>query len=613
MTSSVGITIDEIQDALQRAKQIAYSNSQKRPGADVTACAFPAKRVNSADGSSASATESFNYAVPINDDNNEELAIANEGTAEVIEVPNNCVGLGFNYFGFTVIGNKGRQITYIQTETKCRVQMSAASGGNMRHCTLQGTRAAIDSAKSMIESIINRAEKQPVSNASSFGSGTNSSNSAGCTFEILIPATKCGLVIGKNGETIKSLQQKLGVKLLLVQENNKVGNEPKPLRITGEPNKVEYAYQFIDSMLESRGDFPTANQLSNTNMVLGRLGVDEQLSVGEVGFQLVIVPRSSVGIIIGKGGETIKRLAAESGAKIQFKPDEDENSSDRSAMIQGTTTQISKATMLIRDLVNKSSVGAGTEMFHMHVPSNKTGLIIGKGGETIKKICSESGAHVELSRDPPPNTIEKVFVITGTPYQIRHAQYLIRIKTGQLSQDTPLHQFCCQFDSDYFGNPYNFSLDGLSLGPQNYALESNLFEDPKLSNQLTNQWNNNISRSQVDSSQSTWQQYYTQQYNYPQETYDSYFQSAGLQTHVQTVPPSLNLQTGQPDYTAQWIEYYKSIGMHDEASIIENHMKQNPVVPASVTTVSQPVTDNFVSDFSKTLDEFSSFSAVTLC
>jgi far upstream element-binding protein len=35
----------------------------------------------------------------------------------------------------------------------------------------------------------------------------------------------------------------------------------------------------------------------------------------------VIVPRSSVGIIIGKGGDTIKRMAQETGAKIQFKPD----------------------------------------------------------------------------------------------------------------------------------------------------------------------------------------------------------------------------------------------------------------------------------------------------
>lgn len=35
----------------------------------------------------------------------------------------------------------------------------------------------------------------------------------------------------------------------------------------------------------------------------------------------VIVPRSAVGMIIGKGGENIKRMSAESGAKIQFKQD----------------------------------------------------------------------------------------------------------------------------------------------------------------------------------------------------------------------------------------------------------------------------------------------------
>ena len=35
----------------------------------------------------------------------------------------------------------------------------------------------------------------------------------------------------------------------------------------------------------------------------------------------VVVPRASVGMIIGKGGEMIKRLAQETGTKIQFKPD----------------------------------------------------------------------------------------------------------------------------------------------------------------------------------------------------------------------------------------------------------------------------------------------------
>jgi polyribonucleotide nucleotidyltransferase len=35
----------------------------------------------------------------------------------------------------------------------------------------------------------------------------------------------------------------------------------------------------------------------------------------------VIVPRAAVGLIIGKGGETIKKLIKETGAKIQFKHD----------------------------------------------------------------------------------------------------------------------------------------------------------------------------------------------------------------------------------------------------------------------------------------------------
>ena len=32
----------------------------------------------------------------------------------------------------------------------------------------------------------------------------------------------------------------------------------------------------------------------------------------------------------------------------------------------------------------------------MSVPSNKVGLVMGKGGETIRNICSQSGAHCQV-------------------------------------------------------------------------------------------------------------------------------------------------------------------------------------------------------------------------
>lgn len=42
---------------------------------------------------------------------------------------------------------------------------------------------------------------------------------------------------------------------------------------------------------------------------------------------------------------------------------------------------------MISELVQRSVGGVGQqEVFYMHVPANKTGLVIGKGGDTIKQV-----------------------------------------------------------------------------------------------------------------------------------------------------------------------------------------------------------------------------------
>lgn len=63
------------------------------------------------------------------------------------------------------------------------------------------------------------------------------------------------------------------------------------------------------------------------------------------------------------------------------------------------------------------------------------------GGETIKNIKEQSRAHVELQRNPPPNTDPnvRIFSIRGTPQQLEKARQLIdeRIGVGGLA---PTHQ-----------------------------------------------------------------------------------------------------------------------------------------------------------------------------
>lgn len=54
------------------------------------------------------------------------------------------------------------------------------------------------------------------------------------------------------------------------------------------------------------------------------------------------------------------------------------------------------------------------------------------GGETIKGISQQSGARIELQRNPPPNADPsiKVFTVRGTHQQIDYARQLVEEKIG---------------------------------------------------------------------------------------------------------------------------------------------------------------------------------------
>ncbi|MEQ2201876.1 Far upstream element-binding protein 3, partial [Xenoophorus captivus] len=57
--------------------------------------------------------------------------------------------------------------------------------------------------------------------------------------EMLIPASKVGLVIGRGGDTIKQLQERAGVKMMMIQDGPMPTGADKPLRISGDPYKVQ--------------------------------------------------------------------------------------------------------------------------------------------------------------------------------------------------------------------------------------------------------------------------------------------------------------------------------------------------------------------------------------
>ena len=76
---------------------------------------------------------------------------------------------------------------------------------------------------------------------------------------------------------------------------------------------------------------------------------------GPRGSMEIKVPRYAVGVVIGKGGEMIKKIQQETGARVQFNPD-DGQSTDRSCSITGSPDQQQKAAARCQELIQNANV-----------------------------------------------------------------------------------------------------------------------------------------------------------------------------------------------------------------------------------------------------------------
>ncbi|XP_076276173.1 P-element somatic inhibitor isoform X2 [Lasioglossum baleicum] len=435
---------------------------------------------------------------------------------EDIRVPDKMVGL--------IIGRGGEQITRLQSETGCKIQMAPENGGlPERVCTLTGSREAVNRAKELVLSIVNqRSRTEGIGDMNMSGSSSGMMGHPGFV-EIMIPGPKVGLIIGKGGETIKQLQEKSGAKMVVIQEGPSQEQE-KPLR-------------------GARGSERSGNYSNESSFNHGS-GTTDGVEV--------LVPRAAVGVVIGKGGDMIKKIQAETGARVQFQQGREDGPGDRKCILSGKHQAVEQVRQRIQELIDsvmRRDDGRGNMSARsgprgngfggnrnpneyggwdrrqggpmqdkvettFTVPQSKCGIIIGKGGETIKQINQQTGAHCELDRRNQSNENDKIFIIRGNPEQVEHAKRIFSEKLGMA--------------------PANTSFTG-TQGAIGY--------NPT--------WN-------AGTAYQAWP-------NQPQ-TADT--------NSANQAPVQVNPQTGQPDYSAQWAEYYRSLGMHREADMIEQQAKQ---------------------------------------
>ncbi|XP_028285292.1 poly(rC)-binding protein 4 isoform X2 [Parambassis ranga] len=167
----------------------------------------------------------------------------------------------------------------------------------------------------------------------------------------------------------------------------------------------------------------THHTTTTTTTTTSTMSCEQEFGDGALGVTLtlrLLMHGKEVGSIIGKKGETVKRIREESSARINIS---EGSCPERIITITGPTDCVFRAFTMItfkleEDLAALVANGTVTSKppvtLRLVIPASQCGSLIGKGGSKIKEIRETTGAQVQVAGDLLPNSTEREVTISGS-------------------------------------------------------------------------------------------------------------------------------------------------------------------------------------------------------
>lgn len=269
--------------------------------------------------------------------------LPNQRTTACHWVPQDRVG--------AVIGGHGTVIKNLQEKSGATIQVhNETVRDDHKLFTIYGYPSQIESAVQLVTEIVGRtrsghatptASSERSSHYTPFpqhGSGRSPSEMRKTMY---VPTSCVGLVIGRNGDTIRNLQDRSGADIKVTPDQQaSPGQSNRSIAITGSDEAIGIAHRLItDIVMDARSRRHSPATPPVGGLVNGETVIMEVLSV----------PNEKVGLIIGRKGVAIRELQMRSGAKIQVTKDDSSVQTDgtRPVTITGTRAQADDARALI--------------------------------------------------------------------------------------------------------------------------------------------------------------------------------------------------------------------------------------------------------------------------
>ncbi|ORX93447.1 hypothetical protein K493DRAFT_330154 [Basidiobolus meristosporus CBS 931.73] len=182
-----------------------------------------------------------------------------------------------------------------------------------------------------------------------------------------------------------------------------------------------------------------------------------------------LVFAKEAGIIIGRGGQSVKEIRERSGTKVTIS-EQIQGVNERILAITGLVDAISKAYSLVaqrltEDIEDETIKTAKGATIRLLIPHKRMGYIIGKSGSKIKEIQEASGAKLNASEEMLPHSTERILTINGVADAIHIAIYHVcQILQDHMDRSSDCIAYKPQLRMAYMGGPVPHQFYGAQPG-----------------------------------------------------------------------------------------------------------------------------------------------------
>ncbi|KAL6244929.1 hypothetical protein RBB50_008457 [Rhinocladiella similis] len=243
-----------------------------------------------------------------------------------------------------------------------------------------------------------------------------------------------GLVIGRSGENLRRIENTTGARVQFL-DGPEVAGTQRHCRISGSRAarsgaKAEIFRVIDDNDAAKRGGGEKPRGQSKATVPISKDGDSLQM----------MVPDRTVGLIIGRGGETIRDLQDRSGCHVNILGENKSVNGLRPVNLIGSVSAQQYARDLILEIVESDQKGISIKDLHrereetqgkisetVYVPGEAVGMIIGKGGESIRDMQNQTGCKINVS-PASGRDVEREIGLVGSRHAIDAAKRAIMDK-----------------------------------------------------------------------------------------------------------------------------------------------------------------------------------------